>query len=102
MNQTKLLVSETSVPLPSTLNGSGSHTVQFYGEDAGLIDGLTRFVGPALDRGGSAVIVATAAHRSALVKGLEDCGIDTRSAVGAGRCILLDADETLSRFMLDG
>jgi PAS domain S-box-containing protein len=102
MNTTKHGVSDVRVPLPSTLDGSGSHTVQFYGEDAGLIDGLSRFVGEALDGGGSAVMFLTAAHRSALTERLEDCGIDTKSASRAGRCVFLDADETLSKFVLDG
>jgi PAS domain S-box-containing protein len=81
---------------------SHAHGVQFYGEDAGLIDGMGKFLGYAIEEGGSAVVVATAPHREALAARLEERGIDTESVIAEGRVVLLDASETLSKFVFEG
>ena len=79
-----------------------AHGVQFYGDDAYLLDGLTRFVGGALGAGDSSIIIATKAHRDGLSKRLLGCGIDTAVATHQGRFIALDAAETLAKFMVEG
>ena len=45
-----------------------AHVVQFYAEDAFLLDKLSRFAGTALGAGDSAVVIATKAHRDGLVR----------------------------------
>lgn len=79
-----------------------AHGVQFYGDDAYLLDGLTRFIGGALGAGDSSIIIATKAHRDGLSKRLLACGIDTTVATRQGRFIALDASETLNKFMVEG
>ena len=79
-----------------------SHVVQFYAEDEFLVDALARFVGTALGAGDAAIVIATKAHREALARQLRSNGLDTSRTVRQGRFVVLDAAETLSKFMLDG
>lgn len=105
MSLSKPPVSDASVPPPSGVSGDSStyaHAVQFYQEDTVLLDGLCQFIGDSLEAGGSALVVATAAHRDALTQRLEARGLDTVAAVARGRYILMDAAETLSKFMQEG
>ncbi len=104
MSVTKARVPDGNVPPPSGFSGSSlhhTHSVQFYGEDSGLLDGLSRFIGDSLEGDGSAVVVATPPHREGLTQRLEDRGVDTAAAIQQGRYILMDATETLSKFMLE-
>ena len=78
------------------------HFVQFYENDEYLIESVSGFVGTALREGESSVVVATPEHRSALERKLIACGIDVAEAKTAGRYIVLDAQETLSKFVEGG
>src|SRR6185437_16386944 len=78
-----------------------AHAVQFYGDDAYLLDGLTRFIGGALGAGDSSIIIATKAHRDGLAKRLLGCGVDLAVATQQGRFVALDAAETLAKFMVN-
>jgi PAS domain S-box-containing protein len=78
------------------------HTVQFYGDDGVLLHELRNYIGKALMRGSSAVIIATSAHIDNLAKKLRDQGIDLARATAESRYIALDATEFLSQFMVDG
>ncbi len=78
-----------------------AHGVQFYGDDAYLLDGLTRFIGGALGGGDSSIVIATKAHRDGLAKRLLGCGVDLAVATQQGRFIALDAAETLAKFMVN-
>ncbi len=105
MSVTKAQAPDGSVPPASATLGDSlhhAHSVQFYGEDSVLLDGLSRFIGDSLEAQGSALVVATPAHREGLTQRLEDRGLDTAAAIEQGRYILLDAAETLSKFMLEG
>lgn len=82
--------------------GSHGHSVQFYGDDAFLLDELSGFVGSALEAGDVGIIIATRAHRSGLARRLKLRGLNLSHAVKQGRYVALDATETLSKFMLDG
>jgi PAS domain S-box-containing protein len=79
-----------------------SHVVQFYAEDASLLEGLGRFIGSALGAGDGAVVVATQSHLVGLAQRLEARGLDIYGGVKQGRYIQLDATEALARFMVDG
>src|SRR5277367_1197485 len=99
MSVTKARVPDGNVPPRSGHSGNSlhdAHAVQFYGEDSILLDGLSQFIGDALEADGSAVVVATPAHREGLTQRLEDRGVDTAAAIEQGRYILMDAAETLS------
>ena len=68
------------------------HLVQFYEDDAFLIDELSNFIGAGLEEGQAGLVIATEAHRADLARRLKL----------SDRYIALDAAETLSKFMVDG
>lgn len=78
----------------------GGHAVQFYADDAELIASVTGYLGECLSAGGSAVVVATEAHRSGIRAGLA-----AGASAGAGlpgRLIMVDAAGLLDDFMTGG
>jgi signal transduction histidine kinase len=77
------------------------HEVQFYFDDQFLIQSLAGWVQCALDGGGSAIIVATEAHRVRLAQELRRDRIALTSFIDQGRYVALDAAETLAQFMVD-
>lgn len=76
-----------------------AHVVQFYTKDSFLLDGLCEFARSALDDGESVILVVSAAHRDGLVQRIKAGGVETRIAARAGRYLLLDAAETMAKFM---
>src|SRR5260370_3456957 len=88
---------DASLPLPN----HSAHSVQFYFDDHLLTDELTRLIGTALMSGDAAIVIATQAHREALARELEARDVDTPRALADGGFASLDAEETLSRIMLN-
>jgi PAS domain S-box-containing protein len=84
--------------MPSPLAPS-THSVQFYSEDHVLIEELARLIGMALVSGDAAIIIASKAHRGALMQELEARDLNVSRALSERRLIPLDAEESLSRFM---
>jgi signal transduction histidine kinase len=82
--------------------GACNHDVQFYADDAFLLDSVVAFVRKSLGLGGAAIIVATQAHRDGLSQRLEAGGIPLAAAIQQGRYIALDAAQTLAAFMKEG
>ncbi|MGH9353350.1 MAG: PAS domain S-box protein [Terriglobia bacterium] len=80
----------------------GTHVVQFYQDDAFLLDTLGRYIGSALCAGEAAMVIATKAHRGGLEQHLMARGLDLPAIRKCARYTSLDAAETLSRFMVDG
>jgi PAS domain S-box-containing protein len=78
------------------------HVVRFYTDDSSYLDALHRSVEGALNAGEAVVIIATDAHRNGITTRLTMSGLDTARAIEDGRLVLLDAAETLSRFMSGG
>lgn len=78
------------------------HLVQFYESDAFLAESVRDFIVAGFERGEAAVIVATKEHRVAIDELLEATDFDLQRLRNDGRYALLDANETLSRFMVDG
>src|ERR1041385_5378733 len=78
------------------------HSVHFYENASALIERLCGITSSALRTGNSVLIVATAAHRTELVKNLKDANVDVRSLAREGRFIMFDARETLETFMVNG
>jgi hypothetical protein len=79
-----------------------THGVQFYEDDDFLIGVVAGFLGDGLRAGAPAIAIATRGHRNALRKRLESDGFDIRDAAWSSRVALLDAEETLTKFMVDG
>jgi PAS domain S-box-containing protein len=92
--------------MPSIAHTPGSaqdgHFVQLYTDDGFLLDVLSRFVGGAIAVGNGAVVIATQAHQDGLAQRLKARGVDTEKAIRQGRYVLLDANDTLLRFLVNG
>jgi hypothetical protein len=67
------------------------HVVQFYG-GAFPVEAVARFLRDGLASGEVGIMVATPEHTMAVQAKLG----------GSGRCIFLDANETMAKFMVDG
>jgi PAS domain S-box-containing protein len=78
------------------------HVIQLYNEDGPLLDLLSRFVGSALTGNDAAVVIAVKAHTAGITERLAARGLDVPKAIREGRYMLLDAAETLAKFMVDG
>jgi signal transduction histidine kinase len=94
-------------PAPASATGGDdhapiSHSVQFYEDDAVLLEGLSRFIGSALVAGDAAVVIATKPHRDGLEKLLRSRGLDVDLVAGQGRYVSMDAAEALSEIVVDG
>ena len=85
-----------------TATTSCSHAVHFYESDALFLDGLSEFIGGALGAGRVCVVAATAAHSHGLSERLRGCGFDLAFATAKNLYIVLEAEETLARFMRRG
>src|SRR5436309_464334 len=77
------------------------HTVQFYEDEASLTQTVATFVGAGLGAGDSVIIIATGEHRAAFCARLRAQSIDVEHAVADGQLTLLDARESLAKFMID-
>jgi PAS domain S-box-containing protein len=80
--------------------GDSHHLVHFYEDETVLFDAVARFLDVGLRAGESVVVIATASHRDGFLERL--ASLDTYRAIAEGRLVLLDARETLLRFMADG
>src|ERR1700735_2680587 len=80
----------------------GSHSAHFYSSDALLVTEIAQRLGTTLAAGGSAVVIATAAHRSAFEEQLRSRGLDLVRIAEQGRWRSLDAADTLAEFMIEG
>ena len=76
------------------------HLLQIYENDGDFLNGLHRFVGDGFRANESVIVIATASH----LKGLENTlkSFDLSALRSLGQYIPLDAEETLSRFMVNG
>jgi CheY-like chemotaxis protein len=77
------------------------HEAQFYSDDTTLVERLADLVHSALKSDSAAVVVATERHRCSLVRKLASLGAESARAQAAGRLVLLDATETLSKIIVD-
>ena len=81
---------------------SRGHRVQFYADDEFLVDSLSRLVEKALAQGGVAFVICTEAHGRALSGRMQLLDLDLSAAAQQGRYVVLDASETLAKFMVNG
>src|SRR5260370_4169485 len=58
-------------------------------------------MGAAIGAGDAAIVIATQSHRELLGERLSAVGIDVPKAADEGRYVALDAEKTLSKFMVD-
>jgi CheY-like chemotaxis protein len=77
------------------------HEVQFYSDEAVLLDTFARFIVISLGAGNVAIVVTTESHRDVLTLRLKTLGLDVDAATQQGTYIQLDVAKTLSTFMVD-
>ncbi|MBV8975965.1 MAG: MEDS domain-containing protein [Alphaproteobacteria bacterium] len=78
------------------------HFVQVYEADDVFMDTLTGFVAGALRQDEGAVVIATPNHLHELKGRLDADGLDADAAIEDDDLLLLDAEQTLAQFMVDG
>jgi hypothetical protein len=79
------------------------HVVHLYGSDDQLLMAhVCQFLAEGLRRGEGLIVVATPAHTDGFLRRLHSDGIDAASAVREGHLVLLDAEATLARFLVEG
>jgi MEDS: MEthanogen/methylotroph, DcmR Sensory domain len=86
---------------PESTNSS-SHTLIFYEDDLALIDSLSQSVCSIICSGNSAIVIATASHHDGLAVQLRERCPNAYTAVIEGRLFLLDAEEILSKLIVNG
>lgn len=79
-----------------------SHIVQFYKDEAFLVDVLVQYLEGGFAAGEPLIVIARESHRRALTERLTARGTDVEAACRGGQLTLLDARQTLSRFLVDG
>ena len=87
---------------PRSQNGVLRHEVGFYAEDGLFVNAVSQFIGPALMAGNSAIVVATALHREAIVRRLRIDGFNIEEAIQQRCYLAFDAAEAVSSFMDKG
>lgn len=80
---------------------SCEHLIQAYTDEAFLARVVTDYVANALARGDGAVVIATPEHSRAFTAQLESRGV-AAAALAGGQLLVLDAERTLARFMVEG
>ena len=80
---------------------SGSHFVQFYDNEFFLLDSITQFISKGLKAGDSCVVIGTETHRNGLAAKLMGHGLDVVNDGLGDRYFAFDAQETLSRFLVN-
>jgi MEDS: MEthanogen/methylotroph, DcmR Sensory domain len=79
--------------------GPSDHVVQLYQDQDFLNRAVCRFAGAALANGEGVILVPTVRHWNAFRPRLIAEGIDVEAAQKRGQLTIVDADETLPRFM---
>jgi hypothetical protein len=96
-------VLDASEPWDGLLLAAGprDHIVQLYQDQQFLNRAVCRFAAGAIANGEGVILVPTAAHWEAFRPRLEAEGVDVKAAQDSGQLTVVDADETLPRFMKD-
>ena len=75
-----------------------THSVQFYEDETFLVRTLREFLTAGLKAGDRIVVIATKSHRDAFLAAIDQRR--ARDAIADGQLTLLDATETLAKFMV--
>lgn len=75
----------------------GDHLVHLYQDDGSLVEAVAGYLAAGLRKGEAAVVIATPEHRREFLRELERAGLRPGPALR-----MLDAQETLARFMSGG
>jgi lambda repressor-like predicted transcriptional regulator len=78
----------------------GQHVAQLYTEQDSLVRAVVEFAGAGLRRNEAVILVATTAHRQAVVRRLEADGFALADLSRRGQLTMLDASQTLSELLV--
>jgi len=78
---------------------SSEHHVQLFDSSKSLADTVSAFLMAAFTRGEPLLVVATPPHLNLLSRRFEDAGLKVHEAIAANRLVMLDAAQTLDKFM---
>jgi hypothetical protein len=76
------------------------HAVKFYANEDSLFATVGGFIGQGLVDNQPAILIVTPPHRDGILAELESRVINVRNALRLGHLVVLDAHETLDRFMV--
>ncbi len=79
-----------------------NHQLHFYDTDEAYLSSLVSYFKEGLEAGEQCIVVATQPHLLALKNGLKNLGLNVEMSEAMGHYIELDAEQTLSHFMLNG
>jgi MEDS: MEthanogen/methylotroph, DcmR Sensory domain len=77
------------------------HVVQIYEDNDAFLEMLAAFVGSGINAGDSVIVIATPVHIIALEDRLKEHGINIAALIAGDQYIPLDAEKTLSQFMVN-
>ena len=78
---------------------TSEHTVQLFDSSKSLAESVAQFLINGLERGENVLLVATPQHRELLSQRLDAMGWSVRTLIAANRMVVLDAAQTLDKFM---
>lgn len=81
---------------------SHTHAVHFFEDSSTLCRIVADFLAAGLAAGDPAIVIATDEHQQTILANLSDRRIKVEQARRLGELVLLDVDDTLGAFMLDG
>ena len=85
-----------------TRAGDREHFVQFYEDDAVIVEAVGGYVERGLTGGAAGIVIATPSHREQLERLWEARGVDVAAVRASGQYVPLDAAATLDSFLVDG
>ena len=81
---------------------ASDHVLQIYENDDSFLNALAGFVGGGINAGDCVIVIATEAHLNALNHQLLSYGVHVQTLINDERYFPLNAEVTLSRFMVNG
>jgi PAS domain S-box-containing protein len=88
--------------LPPSAAADHEHFAHFYTREETLVESVATYVLRAVRDGAAAIVIATAQHVEALDARWKQLQFDTAAAIANGQLLVLDAAQTLAKFMVDG
>jgi len=82
--------------------GERDHTVQLYTDEGFLTNAVAHYAAAGLARGEGVIFVVTPEHRDAFQRRLVAEGLEVAALIERGQLTVLDAADTLSKFMTHG
>lgn len=86
----------------TTSHSGHFHAVRFYESPDSLCRIVANFLGEGLRANQPALVIATPEHRAGIEAALRGQNVDVAALRASGELVLLDAEQTLATFMVDG